>query len=153
MAGEHSGMEGYHQHSTAAGLHPNSSATGGYGGGSGYGGTAGSGLSVHAMGGYSSAAPAATMGGSRYNLHHAPLSPGASSYHGGAASSSYHQQHTGPPSVYHGATSYGSRRGSMQSLVAASGMSVGCRRSVFLSPAECSLCLPVPLENLSFAKL
>lgn len=66
-------------------------------------------------GGYGSVA------GSRANLHQAPISPGAGSYYhhvGGYGGGMYQQ--TGPPSVYHG-PSYGSRRGSMQSLVAASG--------------------------------
>lgn len=70
-----------------------------------------------------------TMGGSRYNLHQPPLSPSAGSYYGGGGvvgggGSVYNHQLMGgggaaaAGSVYHG---YGSRRGSMQSLVAASG--------------------------------
>ena len=82
-----------------------SGATGGY---------SGSGYTAHGMG-YNAAQSSAT-GGSRYNLHNAPVSPGAASYH-----AAMYQQQPGPPSVYHG-LSYGSRRGSMQSLVAASGM-------------------------------
>ena len=81
------------RHHSAATLR--AGASGGYSGGG----------SIHGTGhttGHSSA-----VGGSLYNLH-TPLSPGAASYRG-------------PSSVYHG-TSYGSRRGSMQSLVAASGM-------------------------------
>ncbi|XP_067929212.1 tensin-3-like isoform X3 [Watersipora subatra] len=81
------------RHHSAATLR--TGASGGYSGGG----------SIHGTGhntGHSSA-----VGGSLYNLH-TPLSPGAASYRG-------------PSSVYHG-TSYGSRRGSMQSLVAASEM-------------------------------
>lgn len=60
------------------------------------------------------------MGGSRYNLTQPPLSPG--SQYGGVGGGSVYNHQTGggaAGSVYHG---YGSRRGSMQSLIAASGM-------------------------------
>ena len=118
--GEQSGMQGIQPIATAG---VRSGAGGGY---------SASGYTAHGMG-YNSTHSSA-MGGSRYNLHHAPVSPGAASYHGGM----YHHS-TGPPSVYHGA-SYGSRRGSMQSLVAASGMSA-------------HLCLLSPFAHLSLFTL
>lgn len=86
----------------------------------------------------SAPAPAARYGGSgfltgyaagsRYNLNQPPISPGSTSYYhqsgggGGMGGSYYHGHQAGPPSVYQGGIGYGSRRGSMQSLIAASGM-------------------------------
>lgn len=99
-AADHLGMQDLHNQSVT-GQRVNAAA---------YGGVASAGYS-HGM----TSSAAAT--GSRYNLYNAaPLSPVAASFHG-----SMLPAQTGPPSVYHG-VSYGSRRGSMQSLVAASGM-------------------------------
>lgn len=116
-----------------------------------------SGYNQHSMGGQHTMGGThhqqQTMGGSRYNLHQAPLSPSAGSYYGGgvgtmSGGSVYNHQLTsagagyhgggagGAGSVYHG---YGSRRGSMQSLVAASGTCTFCLSSLCLTFS----CLPL----------
>lgn len=107
MTDNHSGMQGYNQQSRT-GTTSTLRGTQAY-------------HSIGVSGAHGSSSGYNTSGGFAHGPP--PLSPDTASFHGGA---NHYQQVPGPPSVYHGGASvYGSRRGSMHSLVAASGMFVG----------------------------